>query len=135
RRAASTESPPPLWGFWRPICAGKHDRKQPPRRDDRPRSDRMFHVKHPQGEVAATRQRAVGQWPTDPYPRCLNVWPGIRDASMLDGMSAPLQSHSPCSATEKAAALALIPIPPQTEARLDAYVDLLVQWQTKTNLV
>lgn len=54
---------------------------------------------------------------------------------MLAAMSATLQNHSPCSATEKAAALALTPVSRQTEARLDAYVDLLVQWQTKTNLV
>lgn len=54
---------------------------------------------------------------------------------MLDGMSAPLQKYSPCSATDKAAALALTPVSSETEARLDAYVDLLVQWQTKTNLV
>ena len=53
---------------------------------------------------------------------------------MLAAMSAPLH-HSPCSATDKAAALALTPVSRQTEARLDAYVDLLVQWQTKTNLV
>lgn len=54
---------------------------------------------------------------------------------MLAAMSATLQKHSPCSATDKAAALALTPVSRQTEARLDAYVDLLVQWQTKTNLV
>jgi 16S rRNA (guanine527-N7)-methyltransferase len=37
--------------------------------------------------------------------------------------------------SDKAAALALTPISRETEARLDAYVDLLVQWQAKTNLV
>ena len=36
---------------------------------------------------------------------------------------------------DKAAALALTPVSRETEARLDAYVDLLVQWQAKTNLV
>jgi len=36
---------------------------------------------------------------------------------------------------DKAAALALIPVSRQTEARLDAYVDLLLRWQAKTNLV
>ena len=36
---------------------------------------------------------------------------------------------------DKAAALALTPISRETEARLDAYVDLLVRWQAKTNLV
>lgn len=38
-------------------------------------------------------------------------------------------------AEDKAAALALTPVSPRTEARLDAYVDLLLQWQAKTNLV
>lgn len=54
---------------------------------------------------------------------------------MLAEMSAPLQEHSRCSTTDKAAALALTAVSRQTETRLDAYVDLLVQWQTKTNLV
>ena len=36
---------------------------------------------------------------------------------------------------DKAAALALTPVSRETEARLDRYVALLVQWQTKTNLV
>src|SRR3954451_4935665 len=36
---------------------------------------------------------------------------------------------------DKAAALALTPVSPETEARLDAYVDLLLQWQARTNLV
>jgi 16S rRNA (guanine527-N7)-methyltransferase len=39
------------------------------------------------------------------------------------------------SSSDKAAALALTPVSRETEARLDAYVDLLVQWQAKTNLV
>jgi 16S rRNA (guanine527-N7)-methyltransferase len=39
------------------------------------------------------------------------------------------------SPSDKAAALALTPVSRETEARLDAYVDLLVQWQAKTNLV
>jgi 16S rRNA (guanine527-N7)-methyltransferase len=37
--------------------------------------------------------------------------------------------------SDKASAIALTPVSRETEARLDAYVDLLVQWQTKTNLV
>src|SRR3954462_14454212 len=37
--------------------------------------------------------------------------------------------------SDKAAALVLTPVSPETEARLDAYVDLLRQWQAKTNLV
>lgn len=50
-------------------------------------------------------------------------------------MPSPEPERSPTSATDKMAALALTPVSRQTEARLDAYVDLLVQWQTKTNLV
>jgi 16S rRNA (guanine527-N7)-methyltransferase len=37
--------------------------------------------------------------------------------------------------SDKAAALALTPVSRETESRLDRYVDLLVQWQAKTNLV
>ncbi|MBN9012871.1 MAG: 16S rRNA (guanine(527)-N(7))-methyltransferase RsmG [Rhizobiales bacterium 62-47] len=36
---------------------------------------------------------------------------------------------------DKAVALALAPVSRETEARLDRYVDLLLQWQAKTNLV
>jgi len=36
---------------------------------------------------------------------------------------------------DKAAALALIPVSRETEARLDRFVALLLQWQAKTNLV
>jgi 16S rRNA (guanine527-N7)-methyltransferase len=42
---------------------------------------------------------------------------------------------SPINASDKAAALALTPVSRETEARLDRYVDLLLEWQTKTNLV
>jgi 16S rRNA (guanine527-N7)-methyltransferase len=38
-------------------------------------------------------------------------------------------------AADKAAALALTPVSRETEARLDAYLDLLRLWQAKTNLV
>ena len=38
-------------------------------------------------------------------------------------------------AADKAAALALTPVSRETEARLQRYVELLVQWQAKTNLV
>lgn len=38
-------------------------------------------------------------------------------------------------ASDKAAALALMPVSRETEARLDRYVDLLVAWQAKTNLI
>jgi 16S rRNA (guanine527-N7)-methyltransferase len=36
---------------------------------------------------------------------------------------------------DKAAALKLTPVSRETEARLDHYVDLFVQWQAKTNLI
>src|SRR3954464_15260331 len=39
------------------------------------------------------------------------------------------------STSDKAAALKLTPVSREPESRLDAYVDLLLQWQTKTNLV
>ncbi len=39
------------------------------------------------------------------------------------------------SAFDKAEALRLTPVSRETEARLDRYLDLLCQWQTKTNLV
>jgi len=42
---------------------------------------------------------------------------------------------SPILAPDKAAALALTPVSRETLPRLDAYVDLLLQWQAKTNLV
>jgi 16S rRNA (guanine527-N7)-methyltransferase len=38
-------------------------------------------------------------------------------------------------ASDKAAALALTPVSRETEGRLDRYVDLLLEWQAKTNLV
>jgi 16S rRNA (guanine527-N7)-methyltransferase len=41
----------------------------------------------------------------------------------------------PSISSDKAAALALTPVSRETESRLDAYADLLLQWQTKTNLV
>ena len=51
-------------------------------------------------------------------------------------MSNPAKlSASPVSASDKAAALALTPVSRETEARLDRYVALLVEWQAKTNLV
>ena len=45
------------------------------------------------------------------------------------------RTESPISAADKTAALALTPVSRETEARLDRYVDLLLQWQAKTNLV
>ena len=45
------------------------------------------------------------------------------------------QSARPIPVSDKAAALALTPVSRETEARLDRYVELLREWQAKTNLV
>jgi len=45
------------------------------------------------------------------------------------------KATSPILPSDKAAALALTPVSRETEARLDRYVDLLAEWQAKTNLV
>jgi len=45
------------------------------------------------------------------------------------------RTKSPISAADKAVALTLTPVSRETEARLDRYVDLLLEWQAKTNLV
>ena len=44
-------------------------------------------------------------------------------------------ASSPILPSDKTAALALTPVSRETEARLDRYVHLLVEWQAKTNLV
>jgi 16S rRNA (guanine527-N7)-methyltransferase len=46
-----------------------------------------------------------------------------------------VKQNTALSAADRAAALTLTPVSRETEARLDAYVDLLIQWQAKTNLV
>ncbi len=45
------------------------------------------------------------------------------------------QTKSPILPADKAEALALTPVSRETVARLDRYVDLLLEWQAKTNLV
>jgi len=45
------------------------------------------------------------------------------------------EAHDPSVASDKAEALRLTPVSRETEARLDRYLDLLRQWQAKTNLV
>jgi 16S rRNA (guanine527-N7)-methyltransferase len=47
----------------------------------------------------------------------------------------PKQATSPILASDKAEALALTPVSRETEERLDRYVELLLEWQAKTNLV
>src|ERR1700739_3984815 len=48
---------------------------------------------------------------------------------------APSQARSQGLGSDKAAALALTPVSRETEGRLDRYVELLLEWQAKTNLV
>ena len=48
---------------------------------------------------------------------------------------APNHHSSPVLPSDKAAALKLTPVSRETEARLDRYVELLLLWQAKTNLV
>jgi len=48
---------------------------------------------------------------------------------------AAAQSLDADLAADKAAALKLAPVSPETEARLDRYIALLREWQAKTNLV
>src|SRR5471030_1922028 len=45
------------------------------------------------------------------------------------------QTTPPILASDRAEALALTPVSRETESRLDRYVDLLREWQAKTNLV
>lgn len=44
-------------------------------------------------------------------------------------------TQSPVLASDRREALALTPVSRETEARLDRYVDLLREWQAKTNLI
>ncbi|WP_076863506.1 16S rRNA (guanine(527)-N(7))-methyltransferase RsmG [Bradyrhizobium mercantei] len=48
---------------------------------------------------------------------------------------APQSAELSVSLKDKAAALALTPVSRETEARLDRYIALLLEWQAKTNLV
>jgi len=48
---------------------------------------------------------------------------------------ASAKTRSPLPGPDKAAALALTPVSPETEVRLDRYAELLLEWQAKTNLV
>ena len=48
---------------------------------------------------------------------------------------APSKPTSPVLASDRETALALTPVSRETVARLDRYVELLLEWQAKTNLV
>jgi len=50
-------------------------------------------------------------------------------------MTNAIRHSASSSSSDKAAALALTPVSRETEARLDRYVELLREWQAKTNLV
>jgi 16S rRNA (guanine527-N7)-methyltransferase len=50
-------------------------------------------------------------------------------------MAKATEQASPVSPADKAASLKLTPVSRETEARLQRYVDLLLEWQAKTNLV
>jgi 16S rRNA (guanine527-N7)-methyltransferase len=50
-------------------------------------------------------------------------------------ISETAEQSAPANQADKAAALALTPVSRETEQRLDRYVDLLREWQAKTNLV
>ena len=45
------------------------------------------------------------------------------------------EAQNPSAVSDKAEALRITPVSRETEARLDRYLDLLRQWQAKTNLV
>src|SRR5437773_8533710 len=47
----------------------------------------------------------------------------------------PAPAPAPKLDADKTAALRLTPVSRETERRLDRYVDLLLQWQAKTNLI
>ena len=46
-----------------------------------------------------------------------------------------MSGHGADLAADKARALKLTPVSRETQRRLETYVDLLLQWQQKTNLI
>jgi 16S rRNA (guanine527-N7)-methyltransferase len=59
----------------------------------------------------------------------------IFTTAIPSGKMAKASGQEKLSSADKATALALTPVSRETEARLDRYVDLLREWQAKTNLV
>jgi hypothetical protein len=61
----------------------------------------------------------------------------LRREAPLFGLGLIMAKPAPISisAADKAAALKLTPVSRETEVRLDRYVDLLMAWQAKTNLI
>jgi len=65
-----------------------------------------------------------------------HLWMTIPEwAETIRAVAKTPKQISPILASDKAAALRLTPVSRETEARLDRYVDLLLEWQAKTNLV
>jgi 16S rRNA (guanine527-N7)-methyltransferase len=66
---------------------------------------------------------------------------GVNSSRAANPCQTPMTQRSqkslafPVDASDKAAALKLTPVSRETAARLDRYVDLLLEWQAKTNLV
>src|ERR1700721_4428739 len=56
-------------------------------------------------------------------------------ARLSKQMALAAERASPLSASDKTAALQLTPVSRETEGRLQRYVELLLEWQAKTNLV
>src|SRR5260370_15039698 len=59
----------------------------------------------------------------------------LRTTTTIEQMARMAKQINAVVAADKAAALILTPVSRETEARLDRYVDLLLEWQAKTNLV
>ena len=68
-------------------------------------------------------------------PRGAAQRPKRRPPDLFHVKRAPLGTAGLQTKSDKAAALALIPVSRETEARLDRYLALLPEWQAKTNLV
>ena len=64
----------------------------------------------------------------------MKQWPGKGRTPEAE-RAAVVAADTKAIAADKAAALALTPVSRETETRLDRYLDLLREWQAKTNLV
>lgn len=75
----------------------------------------------------------------DPAENRLRIVANLATTHVITYLDAAMAKTNPAkppiAASDKAAALALTPVSRETEARLDAYVGLLQQWQAKTNLI
>ena len=64
-----------------------------------------------------------------------NEWPEKIECLKLMAQRSQPSPAQPRSTADKTAALKLTPVSRETELRLDRYVDLLLEWQAKTNLI